>query len=144
MIVVDVNLLLYAYNASAEQHRRARAWLEETLSGQEPMALSWVVILAFLRLSTNRRIFPNPLSMREADDIVDNWLRRSQVLVLNPSERHWQLLRETMSEGKVSGALITDAHLAALTVEHGATLYTTDRDFARFSKLRFRNPLDEA
>ena len=80
--------------------------------------------------------------MREAGSIVTKWLDRSQTIVLNPSERHWMLLQETILDGKVTGPLITDAHLAALTIEHGATLYTTDRDFARFTKLKFKNPIE--
>ena len=143
MIVVDVNVLLYAYNPSAEQHKKARGWLEDALSGHEPVALSWVVILAFLRLSTNRRVFPRPLSRAEAALIISKWLERSQAVVLNPSERHWSILQETMSAGKATGPLVTDAHLAALAIEHGATLYTTDRDFARFPKLKFKNPIEE-
>jgi hypothetical protein len=107
------------------------------------MAISWVVILVLLRLSTSRRIFPNPLSMREAGGIGAKWLEGSQAIVLNPSERHWKILQETMSDGKVTGALITGAHLAALAIEHLATLFTTGSDFARFGKLRFRNPIDE-
>lgn len=143
MILVDVNLLLYAYNPSAENHRKARLWLEEALSGQEPLAFSWLVILAFLRLITNRRIFPEPLSQAEAVLIVSKWLQRSQAVVVNPGENHWKILQQTMSAGKAAGPLVTDAHLAALAIEHGATLYTTDRDFTRFPKLKFQNPLED-
>jgi hypothetical protein len=142
VIVVDVNLLLYAYNPSAEQHKKARAWLEDVLSGHEPMALSWIVILAFLRLTTNRRVFPRPLLTREAVLIISKWLERSQSVVLDPGEHHWKILQQTISAGKAAGPLLTDAHLAALAIEHGATLYTTDRDFARFPKLKFTNPIE--
>ena len=143
MILVDVNLLLYAYNTSAEHHKKASRWLEDVLSGHEPMALAWTVILAFLRLTSNRRIFPHPLSRAEAARVIAGWLDRSQAVIVNPGENHWEILQRTMSEGKASGPLIADAHLAALAIEHGATLYTTDRDFARFPKLKFQNPLDE-
>lgn len=142
MILVDVNLLLYAYNPSAEQHQKARHWLEDVFSGHEPIALTWLVILAFLRLTTNRRIFPDPLSMADATLIVSTWLERSQAIIVHPRENHWEILLQAISAGKATAALITDAHLAALAIEHGATLYTSDRDFARFPKLKFENPLE--
>ncbi|PYS40743.1 MAG: PIN domain nuclease [Acidobacteria bacterium] len=142
MIVVDVNLLLYAYNASAEHHKKARAWLEDVLSGHEPVALSWIVILAFLRLSTSRRMFPRPLSMAEATVIVSKWFERSQAVIVNPGGHHWTILQEAIFGAKAAGPLVTDAHIAAIAIENGATLYTTDRDFARFPKLKFKNPIE--
>jgi toxin-antitoxin system PIN domain toxin len=144
VILVDANLLLYAYNSAADEHQKARAWLEEVMSGHEPVALCWQVLLAFLRLATNRKVFPRPLSRTEAMLIVSRWLERSQAFILEPGEKHWEILQQTVSAAKVSGPLVMDAHLAALAIEHGAILYTTDRDFARFSKLRFNNPLEES
>lgn len=141
MILIDANLLLYAYNKSAEEHRQAKLWLENVLSGPEPVALTWNVILAFARITTNSRAFPHPLSRTEMSIIVSEWLERPQTVVVSPTENHWEVLQRIASEGKVSGALFSDAHLAAIAIEHGATLCTTDRDFARFDSLNFKNPL---
>lgn len=141
MILADANLLLYAYNADAAGHESSRQWLEASLSSAEPFALSWQTITAFIRISTNIRAFPQPLSIREAIEIVTEWLERPNVTVLQPGARHWEILARLLDEGQVSGALVMDAHLAALAIEHGATLLTTDRDFARFNNLRVINPL---
>jgi toxin-antitoxin system PIN domain toxin len=141
MIVVDTNLLLYAYNPSAGQHEEARAWLEKVLSGTEPVALPWAVVLAFLRIGTNPRAFPQPLTIAEAVAIVSEWFAQPIVRVIEPTERHWTLLSAILPGAQVKGPLVTDAHLATLTIEHGATLYSTDGDFSRFPRLRWRNPL---
>lgn len=132
MILVDANVLLYAYNASAPQHRAAKAWLEQSLSGQGLLCLSWSVILAFLRIATNPRAFVAPLAIDEARAIVSEWLGRPQVTVLSPGERHWAILDELVGATQARANLVTDAHVAALAIEHGATLCTTDRDFALF------------
>jgi len=142
MIVVDANLLLYANDAGSAQHSRARRWLESTLSGDEPVGLAWVAVLAFLRVATNSRLRKDAPTLQEAIAIVAGWLERPIVTLLNPGERHWEILREIMTKGQVRGPLVTDAHLAALAIEHGCTLATTDRDFALFSGLKFFNPLD--
>ena len=142
MILVDVNLLLYAYNASSEDHAKAKVWLEAAFSGHEPVALCWHVILAFVRIATNSRAFPRPLSRTEAVAVVSEWLAQPQAVVIGPGENHWAILQRTLSEGKASGALASDAHLAALAIEHGATLYSSDRDFTRFPNVRFVNPLE--
>ena len=142
MILVDANLLLYAYNQDAPHHEAARAWLEAAVSTPTPFGLSWQTIMAFLRISTNRRAFPQPLGIQEATAIVNEWLERPSVTVLQPGTRHWSVLVEMLHVGQASGPLAMDAHLAALAVEHGATLYTTDRDFARFAGLNVVNPLD--
>lgn len=141
MILLDANILLYAYDEEATQHARARAWLEEALTGPRPVNLAWVAILAFLRISTDRKALFQPLNMHEAATAVDGWLARSQVGILNPGDRHWEILRALLRDGQASSRLVTDAHLAALAVEHGATLCTTDRDFARFPGVRTLNPL---
>ena len=140
MILVDANLLLYAYNNRAEEHEKAKDWLSETLSGDEPVAFCWPVIMAFLRLATSPRIFSRPLSRSEAVVIVAEWLERPQAVILTPGERHWEIFQKLAVEGKVSSALFSDCHLAALAVEHGAVVHTTDRDFARFPNLKFQNP----
>jgi hypothetical protein len=142
VILVDANLLLYAYNKRAPQYASARRWLESTLSAPEPARFSWMGLLAFLRLSTDARVFPDPFSMPDATAIVKTWLSRSNVDVLHPTERHWSILQQVLAAGQVRGPLVTDAHLAALAIEHGATLCTTDRDFARFPGLKWLNPIE--
>jgi len=142
VILPDANLLLYAHNVASEEHSKAKRWLEAILSGAEPVGLCWPVILAFLRIATNQRIFPRPLSRTQAVVIVADWLEQPQTVVLSPAENHWTILQRMLSAGKASGVLVSDAHLAALAVEHGATLYSTDRDFTRFPGLKFQNPLE--
>jgi hypothetical protein len=141
VIVLDVNLLLYAHDSTSERHSAARSWLGNVFSGPEPIGLPWQVVWAFLRLTTNPRIFANSLSMEKAVGIVQPWMELKQVRLLAPGERHWSLLQKMLIEGQVRGPLTTDAELAALTIEYGGVLYTTDRDFARFPGLRWVNPL---
>lgn len=142
MILVDVNLLLYAYNPAFERHPRARAWLEDVLSRPEPVCLAWTTIVAFLRIATNPRAFEHPLAAREAIQIVSTWLAQPMVMILEPGERHWAILQDLLTRTQARGPAVTDAHLAALALEHGMTFYTSDRDFARFPDLRIVNPLD--
>ncbi len=144
MILADANLLLYAYNTDAPEHEGARAWLEASLSSPVPFALSWQTITAFIRISTNIRAFPQPLSSKEAVEIVAEWMERPNVTILHASERHWEIFSRLLDEGQVAGALGMDAHLAALAIEHGATLATTDRDFARFANLNTVNPVAQS
>ena len=141
MIVLDVNLLLYAYNSASPRHHAAYAWVRETFSGTELVGLPWQTISAFLRISTNLRLPGEHFSMETAIAIVRQWMELKQVRLLSPGERHWSLLQKMLIEGQVRGPLATDAELAALTIEHGGVLYTTDRDFARFPGLRWVNPL---
>jgi len=141
MILIDVNLLLYAHDSASVQHEAARVWLENTFSEPEAVGLAWVTILGFLRISTNPRLYKHGPSLAEATTIVSGWLDQPLVTILHPGERHWEILRQLLVEGQASGPLVTDAHLAALAIENGATLATTDRDFARFPGLRLLNPL---
>jgi hypothetical protein len=141
MILVDANLLLYAYDPQAAQHDASRLWLETTLSGSELVRFPWLTLWAFLRISTNPRVFERPLSMAEADAHVSSWLTQPSAGILEPGERHWEILEQIMKEGQVSGPLVTDAALAAIAIEHGATLCTTDRGFARFPGLTWTNPI---
>lgn len=141
MILVDANLLLYAYMARSEQHAAARAWVEKTFAGPLPVRLAWTTVLAFLRISTNPALSGRPLRMDEAAAVVDEWLAQSAVDILTPGEGHWEILRGLLRSAQVRGALTSDAHLAALAIEHGATLCTCDRDFTRFPNLRTLNPL---
>ncbi|MBI4421465.1 MAG: PIN domain-containing protein [Gemmatimonadetes bacterium] len=142
MILVDANVLLYAYHPRAAQHQRCRGWVEEYFSGPVPVRLPWATITAFLRISTHPRVFELPLSMAEAAATVAAWLTAPAVEAIAPGERYWEILRGLLESAQVSGPLVTDAALAALALEHGATLCTTDRDFTRFPQLRTVNPLD--
>jgi toxin-antitoxin system PIN domain toxin len=141
VIVPDANLLLYAYDADSPQHRKARAWVEEVLSGEVPVRLPWQTVGAFLRIVTNPALRGERFAPWEAVAIVDAWLAQPNVRMLAHGEGHWPLLRQTIVEGQIRGPLMTDAQLAALTLECGGTLYTADRDFSRFPGLRWKNPL---
>ena len=142
MIVIDANLLLYAYSAPSSKQEKARVWLEKTLSGSEPVGLSWQVVSAFLRIASNPKLPRLRRPLEEVARIVDEWLQQPGVQVLVPGEQHWRIFRQTMAEGQASGDLVSDAQIAALTIEYGGVLYTTDRDFTRFPGLRWKNPLE--
>ncbi len=142
MILIDANLLLYAYDPASAFHQKAAEWLEGVLSSGEAVQLASVTLLAFLRISTDHRLLRAPFSVAEAVEIVESWLERPSVATLEPGERHWEIWRRLLLQGQARGGMATDAYLAALAVEHGATLCTTDRDFARFSGLSTRNPLE--
>jgi toxin-antitoxin system PIN domain toxin len=141
VILVDANLLLHAYNPRSPDHDAARVWLEGTLSGTDLIRFAWLTIWAFLRISTNPRVFEHPLSMAEAEEAASSWLAQPGAGVLDPGERHWEILRTLNEDGQTSGPLVMDAALAAIAIEHGATLCTTDRDFVRFEGLTSTNPL---
>ena len=141
MRLADLNLLIYAVNRDAPQHDVARQWLEDSLSGDDTLALSWSVILGFLRLTTSPRIFDRPLSADRASAIVDEWLSHPNVEVLVPGNRHWSILRGLLHEAGTAGNLSSDAHLAALAIEHQAELHSADADFQRFRGVRCVNPL---
>ena len=140
MIVLDVNILLYAYGGPSPQHGKARACVEELFSGAEPVGLPWQTIAAFLRISTNSRL-AGSRPVAEAAHEIEDWLKQPCVRVLVPGEDHWVILRRMVVEGQASGPLVSDAQIAALTIEYGGVLYTTDRDLARFPGLRWTNPL---
>ena len=141
MRVVDLNILLYATNRDSPRHAASKKWLEATLSGEESVAIPWIVVLGFLRLATSRLVFPSPISVDEAIAVVDGWLSQPPVVSLNPGDEHWTVLRRLLTDAGSAGNLTTDAHLAALAIEHGAELCSTDTDFARFPHLRWVNPL---
>lgn len=143
-ILVDANLLLYAYHPKADEHEASRAWLEQILTGTELVRFAWLTLWAFLRIATNRRVFERPLSAPEAEVAVSSWLGQPGAGILEPGERHWDILRALMKDGQTAGPLVMDAVLAALAIEHGATLHTTDRDFSRFPGLKWTNPLAPA
>lgn len=144
MILVDANLLIYAINEDAPLHKQARSWIEQVLSGPETVGLAWNVVLAFLRLTTRREVFRNPLDVASAFDVVEAWFNTPAVTLVEPTERHLRTLRDLLLPLGGGGNLTSDAHLAALAIEHGAELCSTDTDFARFPRLRWRNPLAPA
>jgi hypothetical protein len=140
MKLLDVNLLLYAVDKDAPRHGDARSWLEEALSGTESIAFTWSVLLAFLRLSTRSAVFPKPLRSEEAFALIESWLSQPCAVVVHATDRHVAILKELLLPLGTAGNLTTDAHLAALALEHGAELCSTDGDFARFPGLRWVNP----
>jgi toxin-antitoxin system PIN domain toxin len=141
VILVDANLLIYAVDRDSVHHKAARHWLEETLSGTTRVGLAWVVILAFLRITTRGDVVRNPLSTEEALAYVDSWLQQPFVRTVSPAESHWPLLRTLMASSGTAGNLTSDAHLAALALEHGCAIYSTDHDFKRFPGIEHVNPL---
>jgi hypothetical protein len=140
MIVPDVNLLVHAYNSESRIHPAARAWWEALLNGTQPVGLSWVTVLGFIRLTTHRQILANPLTVSSACAHVRTWLARPSVAILHPGNRHADVLFGLLENLGSAGNLTTDAHLAALSIEHQAELHSTDADFARFPGLRWKNP----
>ena len=141
MIVVDVNLLIYAVNQDSPYHDKAKSWLETAVSGTETVGLPWIVLLGFLRLTTRPGLFQKPLSVDAAFDLVDAWLQQSSVTMPEPPARHLRTMRDLISPLGTGGNLTSDAHLAVMAIEHGAEPCSTDNDFARFNHLRWRNPL---
>jgi uncharacterized protein len=141
VIVLDANILLYAYDSSSVNHLAAREWIESILSQGEPVGLPWQSVMAFIRVVTNPRLPGNRFTAEESAQLVDEWIEQPNVRFLGPSDQHWSFLRQTVIEGQARGPLVTDAQLAALTIEFGGVLHTTDRDFARFPGLRWKNPL---
>ena len=141
MIVPDVNLLLYAVDSGSPRHEPARGWWETALRGPEPVGVPWVTILAFLRLTTNPRVFARPLKPAQAFDVIEAWTMQPHVVPIEPTLRHLRIVRGLLDTAGTAGNLVTDAHLAALAIEHGATLCSADADFSRFPGLRWSNPL---
>jgi hypothetical protein len=137
----DVNLLLYAADETSVRHKPARQWLEATLSGTETVAFAWLALIGFVRISTNSMSFECPLAVEEAFDLVDGWLDQPCATVVHPTDRHAAVLRDLLVPLGAAGNLTSDAHLAALAIEHGALLCSCDTDFARFSGLRWIDPL---
>ena len=141
MILVDANLLIYAIDRDSPHHRKAHGWLEATLSGTTSVGLAWIVALAFLRITTRAAIIHNPLPPERAIEYLDSWLALPQVTLVRPGEQHWPILRNLLQISGTGGNLTSDAHLAALAIEQGYTIYSTDHDFRRFAGLTVVNPL---
>jgi len=141
VILVDANILLYAEDSLQPRHQQARAWWDGQLSGSGVVCLCWTVLSAFIRIGTNPRVFEHPLSLEQALARVQSWLDQPCTRVVRPTERHWTVFKQVLTDGQAVANLVTDAHLAALAIEHGCELASTDSDFARFPKLKWRNPL---
>ncbi len=141
MILVDANLLLYAEDSLSEHHEAARAWWDVQLSSSDAVGLCWPVLNAFIRISTNARLHQRPLTIREAIERVQSWLDQSCVRLIQPTDQHWTIFQQMLSGGKAVGNLVSDAHLAALAVEHNCVLQSTDADFSRFRGLKWKNPV---
>ena len=144
MILVDANLLIYVVNLNALHHERARGWLEETLSGTTSVGLPWICLLAFLRITTRPGILAHPLQAHEAIGFIQSWLDQPFVALIAPGDGHWPILRHLLRETGISGNLTSDAHLAALAVERGASVYSADHDFKCFPGVNHVNPLAES
>lgn len=138
MKVADANVLLYSVNSDAPQHTTARNWIDRALSGAETVAFAWVVILAFVRISTHPSIFSRPLTSSEALDVVEAWLAQPSAVVVEPTRRHLGTLRGLVAATGTAGNLVNDAHLAAICVEHDAEMVTFDADFTRFDGVRLQ------
>jgi toxin-antitoxin system PIN domain toxin len=143
VIVVDVNLLIYAVDREAPHHEGAHHWWLSALAGRETIGLPWSTVLAFARLTTNPRVFTHPLTADQAFDLLEAWTAHHHVVPAEPTPRHLPLVRGLLQAAGTAGNLVTDAHLAAIAIEHGATLCSTDADFGRFQGLRWTNPLTE-
>jgi toxin-antitoxin system PIN domain toxin len=141
VILVDANLLIYAIDSDSAHHKMARRWLEDVLSGTTSVGLAWVVILAFLRVTTRPGILSRPLAPERAIAFVDSWLAQPYVTAVGPGEGHWAVLRQLVAAVGAAGNLTSDAHLAAMALERGCEIYSTDADFSRFPGVRHVNPL---
>jgi toxin-antitoxin system PIN domain toxin len=142
MIVLDANILLYAYNADVPEHGAISAWLEQVFAGPDRVGAPWVSLWAFLRVSTNAKLTRRPLAVSAAFEIVGDLISQPNVTIVDPGSRHFDILRAVAVESRIPGAHMTDAVLAALAIEHGALLASTDHGFARFKGLRWVNPLE--
>lgn len=141
MKLPDVNLLLYAYDVQSPHHLKSKAWLEEVLSGDEPIGFAWLVLIGFVRLTTHPKIYAYPLTVSEAFGIIERWLAQPNAFMLHPNQHHFTILRGFLESVGTAGNLTNDAHLAALAVEYEAELCSADSDFGRFQGLRWTNPL---
>jgi uncharacterized protein len=141
VILLDANILIYAIDRDSPRHVRARRWLEETLSGDTWVGLPWIAILAFIRVTTRPGIVRRPLLPEQALAFVDSWLGQPYVTAVGPGEQHWRILRSLLRANGTAGNLTSDAHIAALALEHGCTVVSADTDFRRFAGITHVNPL---
>ena len=138
---MDANILLYAEDALNPLHPQARIWWDDQLSGIETVCLCWTVLSAYIRIGTNPRVFEHPLSLEQSLARIQSWVDQPCTRIIRPTDRHWVVFRQMLVAGKAVANLVTDAHLAAIAVEHGCVLASTDSDFARFPTLKWANPL---
>jgi hypothetical protein len=141
LILPDINLLVYANDPTSPLHRSALSWWETAMNCEQEIGLAWVVILGFVRVTTNARIFERPLSVPNAIDKVRRWRQHPTVRILSPGPKHFEIWADLLASSGAAGNLTTDSHLAALAIEHRAVLYSHDADFSRYDGLRWRNPL---
>ena len=141
MILLDANLLIYAIDRDSPNHEAASSYINRLLSTTQEVGFAWVVLLAFLRITTHRRVLVRPLLPREALEYVESWLAQPYATLVTPGTHHWPILRNLVELAGSTGNLTTDSHLAALAIEHGAILASADNDFRRFPGLRYANPL---
>jgi len=138
--LVDANILIYAVNSASAHHPLARKWLDTALAGSESVGLAWAVVLAFLRLSTHPAVFGRALTPAQATEVVRSWLTQPAAVIVEPGPQHLELLAGLLAEAGTAGNLVSDAHLAAIAIQHDAELVSFDRDFARFAGLRWAIP----
>ena len=141
MKVVDLNVLLYVVNENAAHHEASLQWWEAAMDGDESVGLPWAVLLGFLRIATNPKVFPHPLDPPTAIGRIDTWLALANTCLVRETDEHWATLRSLLAQSGTAGNLTTDAHLATLAICHGAVLVSCDSDFARFHGLRWENPI---
>lgn len=142
MILIDANLLIYAVDADSPHHGAAKQWLEDTLSGTERVGLAWIVVLAFLRITTRAAVLRHPLQADAAIAYVNSWLEQPFVELVGPGSNHWPVFRNLLTTTGTAANLTSDVHLAALAIEHDAAIASTDNDFRRFPGIDLVNPLD--
>lgn len=140
MQLVDANVLLHAANKGSRQHEQAYSWLAQALGGAETLAFTWLVALAFLRVATNRSVFERPLPPDRAIAVLEAWLAAPASVIVEPTRQHVTLLGGLLVRAGTAGNLVNDAHLAAIALEHNATVVSFDRDFGRFEGVRVKVP----
>jgi uncharacterized protein len=141
VILVAANLLLYAEDSRSLRHASARTWWDQQLSGNQPVNLCWPLINAFIRIGTNVRLHERPLTIEEASARVESWFNQPCVILVQPTDQHWCIFQGLMAEAQAVGNLVSDAHLAALAIEHNCTMQSPDSDFVRFPDLKWNNPI---
>ncbi len=141
MTLPDINVLVYAHRADSQEHEKYANWLRECVRSPSPFALSDFVITGFLRIVTHRKIFTEPTPRPLAVQFIDELLKQNNSVLVLPTSRQWELTVSLCEQADVTGAMVSDAYLAALAIDHGCELITCDGDFARFPELRWRHPL---